>query len=83
MPTRKPLHPMAAQLIGVGMRALDAGIRAFADSLLAAGQGAAEEVTHRVKRSRNIIAGEPIVEGEPRKRPRKRRRKLEEESEEE
>lgn len=75
---KKPLHPVAAQLLGLGMKALDAGLRAAADTLLEAGEDVAVEATQRVKRGRARLKNEATVEGEG-KSKRKRRGEDEEE----
>lgn len=69
---RKAMHPFVERLMGLGMQALDAGLRAAADTLLEAGENVSENVKVRVKRTRENIKGEPVVEGEPRKRPKKK-----------
>lgn len=73
----KKMHPVAEQLLGLGMKALDAGLRAAADSLLEAGQGVVEDVTVRVKNGRSKMRRDPtvegVVEGEPKKKPRRKR----------
>jgi hypothetical protein len=70
--SKRPLHPAVVQLLGVGAKALNAGLEAFADTLLETAENGAEEVAARVRRGRAVIKGE-TVEGEP--KPRKRRSK--------
>lgn len=74
MPARKQLHPAVQQLLGIGAKALDAGLTAFADSLLETSEAFAEDVSNRVKRGRSVLKGEPIVEGEGESKRRKRRK---------
>lgn len=72
---KQPMHPAVAQLLGVGAKALNAGLTAFADALLETAEVSAEEVSHRIKRGRAVIKGEAVVEGEGRQAKKRSRRK--------